>query len=572
MSRTPTGAPAGAGAPIDSSFSARLGKRAAGGDQRAFEAIFKRYHQELYRYCLAIVRDREDAEDALQATMAAALHSLPGDQREIPLRPWLYRVAHNESISLLRARKATADAEDADPVEAMTGSVASEVEGRDRLRQLVADMQTLPERQRSALVMRELSGLSYAEIAEMLASSEGAARQTVYEARTALFAFEEGRSMECDPVREAISSRDGRRLRGRKVRAHLRVCEGCKDFEAVLAQRQTDLQALCPPLPALAASGMLAGLLGGSGGASVVGASAGATVAGAGSAGSGLLGSGIAGGLAVKGASLVAATALAAGAADLGGVIDLPNPFSGNDSAREGGAAGEKGSGGATSSGSGEAGSAANGDSDGAAARGAAGGGDAGAGPREGSAPNHSQAGGRGEPGTPESGGPGNSANAPGQTGNTGGGSSASNGSGNSGSAPGQTGATPGQSGSTPGQGGSAPGQSGGAGRAGTARPRGSPGPRPVSRSPPPGTPSPRRATRARRQGRAAAHRGIPARHPGTPSPRRATRAPRQGRAAARPATRVRRQGRAAARRATRARRPGRAAARRATRARRPDR
>ena len=165
MPRPPAGVPAGAGASTDHSFSARLGRRAARGDQRAFETIFKKYHQELYRYCLAIVRDREDAEDALQATMAAALRSLPGEERDIPLRPWLYRVAHNESVSLLRARTQAAEAEDVDPVTAMTGSVAAEVEGRDRLRQLVSDLQNLPERQRSAIVMRELNDLSYAEIA-----------------------------------------------------------------------------------------------------------------------------------------------------------------------------------------------------------------------------------------------------------------------------------------------------------------------------------------------------------------------------------------------------------------------
>src|SRR3954452_18136885 len=91
--------------PIGIPHGIRLGRRAARGDRSAFEEIFERHHQELYRYCLAIVRDRDDAEDALQMTMAAALRSLPGDDREIDVRPWLFRVAHNESISLLRRRQ-----------------------------------------------------------------------------------------------------------------------------------------------------------------------------------------------------------------------------------------------------------------------------------------------------------------------------------------------------------------------------------------------------------------------------------------------------------------------------------
>ena len=82
----------------------RLARRASRGDRAAFEQIFRRHHQELYRYSLAIVHDREDAEDAMQATMAAALRALPGEDRRIDIRPWLFRIAHNESISLLRRR------------------------------------------------------------------------------------------------------------------------------------------------------------------------------------------------------------------------------------------------------------------------------------------------------------------------------------------------------------------------------------------------------------------------------------------------------------------------------------
>ena len=105
-------------------------------------------------------------------------------------------------------------------------------ESRERLRTLVADLATLSERQRSALVMRELSGLSHEQIAAALGTSSGAARQVVYEARQALLELEEGRGMECERVRMALSDGDGRRLRGRGVRAHLRGCQGCRDFQA----------------------------------------------------------------------------------------------------------------------------------------------------------------------------------------------------------------------------------------------------------------------------------------------------------------------------------------------------
>src|SRR4051794_3170878 len=87
----------------------RLLRRAAAGDERAFAAIFGRYHQPLYRFCLAIAGDPQDAQDALQNTMVKILRALPGEERRIELKPWLYRIAHNESIEVLRRRRPTVE-------------------------------------------------------------------------------------------------------------------------------------------------------------------------------------------------------------------------------------------------------------------------------------------------------------------------------------------------------------------------------------------------------------------------------------------------------------------------------
>ncbi len=62
----------------------RLVRRAKKGDRRAFEAIFERYHQDLYRFCLTMVGERQDAEDALQATMVKLLRALPGEAARYP--------------------------------------------------------------------------------------------------------------------------------------------------------------------------------------------------------------------------------------------------------------------------------------------------------------------------------------------------------------------------------------------------------------------------------------------------------------------------------------------------------
>jgi RNA polymerase sigma factor (sigma-70 family) len=238
---------------------------AADGDGQAFAALYQRHHQALYRYCRAIVGNADDASDALQNTMAAALRALPGEQREIRIKPWLYRIAHNESVSLLRRRPAHTALDEAMDVPAPG---ASDPVARDRLRQLVADLRGLPDRQRAALVMRELNDLDYGEIGSALETSPAAAKQLVYEARTGLHQIAEGREMSCDDAQRSLSAGDGRRLRGRKLRAHLRTCGGCREFEQLMKVRGRDLAALAPPLPPVAAAALLQGLgLGGHGGA-----------------------------------------------------------------------------------------------------------------------------------------------------------------------------------------------------------------------------------------------------------------------------------------------------------------
>ena len=286
----------------------RLAKLAARGNARAFAALYARNHQAIYRYCRSILRHDHDAQDALQNTMMRAHAALCAQERDLAVRPWLFRIAHNEAISLLRKRRPSAElSEDHEPLD---GGVEAAMEARERLSTLVADLQALPERQRAALLMRELSGLSIEEIAGALAISGGAAKQTLFEARSSLHELTEGRAMPCEAVMEAISSGDGRVLRGRRIRAHLRACEECRSFRAAIDTRSADLRALAPPLPAFAAGTLLARLLGQAGGHS-----GGATVSGAslgGHAAASFLTKGIAG-VAVVAAAAAGTARLAAG-------------------------------------------------------------------------------------------------------------------------------------------------------------------------------------------------------------------------------------------------------------------
>lgn len=256
----------------------RLARRAARGDQRAFEQIYRRYHQQLYRFCLAMLGDPHDAQDALQNTMLKVLRALPGEEREIDLRPWLYRIARNEAVETVRRRP-----DRIEPALELEAPAASQVvelaEDRERLRHLFADLDALPGRQRAALVMRELSGLSFEEIGHAFETSPATARQTVYEARLSLRQMEAGREMRCEKVMRALSDGDGRLLRRKDLRAHLRGCASCRAFADGIDERRSELAALAP-LPALAAGGVLHGILTQAHGGAIMGSTiAGSTIA-----------------------------------------------------------------------------------------------------------------------------------------------------------------------------------------------------------------------------------------------------------------------------------------------------
>ncbi|WP_026912641.1 RNA polymerase sigma factor [Patulibacter minatonensis] len=306
---------------------------AVAGDPAAFAALYERHRTELFRYCRSILRHEQDAHDALQNTMVKAFAALQTEDRDLDLRPWLFRIAHNEAISLIRRRPETAELDDR--VGGDDDTVHRTVETRERLGHLRADLQDLPERQRGALVMRELSGLSHEEIGVALGTSARAVKQTIYEARKGLGDAAEGRAMDCDTVQRTLSDDDGRVVGTRRMRAHLRSCRSCRTFQGALAQRPKDLAALSPVVPLAGAAGLAALLKGGAAGGGIAGG-AGAGVAGTAGAGvSGGVGAtaGVGGGLALAGATKIVAvvaatTALAGGAVAVDHVVshDPPGP------------------------------------------------------------------------------------------------------------------------------------------------------------------------------------------------------------------------------------------------------
>ena len=153
------------------------------GNERAFEAIVQRYRRALLRYCSRLLTTAR-AEDAVQQTFLSAHRVIHAGDAELNLRPWLYRIAYNTSLNLLRQQGFDHDpvSEEIDGVE----TPPQAFERGERLREVVAAVQDLPERQRSAIVLQALEGCSYEEIARELGVSDGAVRQLLNRARSAL--------------------------------------------------------------------------------------------------------------------------------------------------------------------------------------------------------------------------------------------------------------------------------------------------------------------------------------------------------------------------------------------------
>ncbi|MEA2473476.1 MAG: hypothetical protein QOE06_1391 [Thermoleophilaceae bacterium] len=161
----------------------RLVDLARSGNDRAFEAVVTRYRRPLLRYCRRLL-PAERAEDAVQQTFLNAYRAIGAGEAELNLKPWLYRIAHNASLSLLRQNGWTHEQLD----EQFDGVLQppQAVEQRERVREVVKAVQELPERQRDAVVLRELEGRSYDEIATALGVTGGAVRQLLNRARTNL--------------------------------------------------------------------------------------------------------------------------------------------------------------------------------------------------------------------------------------------------------------------------------------------------------------------------------------------------------------------------------------------------
>jgi RNA polymerase sigma factor (sigma-70 family) len=278
---------------------------ARAGNPGAFEAIVDRYQGRLLGFCRQMLGSTEDAEDVLQEVFVNAYRAMLADEREINLRPWLYRIARNRCLNHLR--KPTADAQESMDMVPMVeaATTAEKVHNREEFRQLLTDVGKLPETQRSALLLREMDAMSYEEIAQAMETSVPSIKSLLVRARISLAEASQARQLTCGEVRiDLAEAAEGLRKLSGPVRRHVRDCEECADFRAQLRSNDKVLAALVPVAPLVALKGFLASKLGlggsGAGGATTAATGAGATATGAGAAGglgAALGGGGAAGGI-----------------------------------------------------------------------------------------------------------------------------------------------------------------------------------------------------------------------------------------------------------------------------------
>ena len=174
----------------------------------AFEVLYDRYHRPVLSFCRHLLGDQQEAEDAVQQTFLAAWADLMRSDKPILLRGWLFTIARNRCLSILRARR---DQPSEQLDEVPTEGLATLVQRRQDLRDLVLDMRRLPDDQRAALVLAELDALSHEEIADVLGVPRPKVKALVFQARESLLASRAARDADCAEIRRA--ARDPARRR-----------------------------------------------------------------------------------------------------------------------------------------------------------------------------------------------------------------------------------------------------------------------------------------------------------------------------------------------------------------------
>ena len=173
---------------------ARLQKR----DEAAFEELIRQYEKKVYTLCFRMCGNSEDAEEAAQDAFLALWRGIDRFRQESSLSTWIYRLATNACIDTLRRRKKQSGSVSLDDEELFVDAVDTSpqpqetVEHRETQKLLQEGLSALPEEYRKVLILREIEGLSYTEIAESAAIELGTVKSRISRGRSLLRNFLSG--------------------------------------------------------------------------------------------------------------------------------------------------------------------------------------------------------------------------------------------------------------------------------------------------------------------------------------------------------------------------------------------
>lgn len=188
---------------------AELIREAQANDHSAFETLVRRYAERAFRAAYRVVRDQQAAEEVLQEALIKAYRALPRFEARSSFYTWLYRITVNLALDRRRRakREPTLEWDDAiahqvDPRAQVAVAHDPEIDlRRQEVRALVAEgIQTLPDAQREVLLLREVDGLSYEEIAESMGISKGTVMSRLHYARKKMIVFLAQRGVDPEDV------------------------------------------------------------------------------------------------------------------------------------------------------------------------------------------------------------------------------------------------------------------------------------------------------------------------------------------------------------------------------------
>jgi RNA polymerase sigma-70 factor (ECF subfamily) len=234
---------------------AALAEAAASGDQAAFDELARLHRRELHVHCYRMLASFDDAEDAVQETLLRAWRGRAGLSHGPEYRAWLYRIATNVCLDMLRqrSRQALAMTTYADVPwlqpypDALLDEVAAEgpadaVIGRETIElAFLAALQVLPPRQRAALIVRDVLGWPAADAADLLGISVAAANSAVQRARSQLREHLPPRRADWKARQPSAAERE---LLAQFIEAHERY-----DPAAIVRIAAADIRITMPPYP-----------------------------------------------------------------------------------------------------------------------------------------------------------------------------------------------------------------------------------------------------------------------------------------------------------------------------------